>query len=100
MLGWFYPHGKLPYTTRAHHTRLLAWMRPPIRCPHGHHPGMATTLIQRPTTALPGEGRLADPSFVLAVPFRTNYYNAYARALHGSGRLRFYALGTRRGIPE
>jgi len=37
---------------------------------------------------------------VLAVPFRTNYYNAYARALSASGLLRFYALGTRRGIPE
>jgi len=35
--------------------------------------------------------------FVLAVPFRTNYYNAYARALHGNGLLEFYALGTRRG---
>jgi glycosyltransferase involved in cell wall biosynthesis len=39
------------------------------------------------------------PRFVLAVPFRTDYYNAYARALHGAGLLRFYALGTRRGIP-
>jgi glycosyltransferase involved in cell wall biosynthesis len=35
--------------------------------------------------------------FVLAVPFRTSYYNAYARALSQAGLLRFYALGTRRG---
>jgi glycosyltransferase involved in cell wall biosynthesis len=43
---------------------------------------------------------MTAPRFVLAVPFRTNYYNAYARALNESGLLRFYALGTRRGIPE
>lgn len=38
--------------------------------------------------------------FVIAVPARTNYYNAYARTLNGIGLLRLYALGTRRGIPE
>jgi starch synthase len=43
---------------------------------------------------------LSARRFVLAVPFRTSYYNAYARALHDAGLLRFYGLGTRRGIPE
>jgi glycosyltransferase involved in cell wall biosynthesis len=38
--------------------------------------------------------------FVVAVPARTIYYNAYARTLNDAGLLRFYALGTRRGIPE
>src|SRR6185312_458369 len=38
--------------------------------------------------------------FLLAVPARTTYYNAYARTLNGMGCLRYYALGTRRGIPE
>lgn len=38
--------------------------------------------------------------FVVAVPARTIYYNAYARALENAGLLRLYALGTRRGISE
>jgi glycosyltransferase involved in cell wall biosynthesis len=37
---------------------------------------------------------------MVAVPARANYYNAYARTLEGIGLLRFYGLGTRRGIPE
>ncbi len=41
--------------------------------------------------------RVGSAKFVLAVPFRTNYYNAYARVLHEAGLLRFYALGTRHG---
>lgn len=100
MLGWFYPHAKLSYTTRAHHIRRFGWMRPATRRSQRRYRSMATTLTQRPSTALPRVGYLAESSFVLAVPFRTNYYNAYARALHDSGLLRFYALGTRRGIPE
>jgi len=36
--------------------------------------------------------------FVVAVPFRTDYYNAYATTLHKLGLLRLYALGTRRGL--
>jgi alpha-maltose-1-phosphate synthase len=35
--------------------------------------------------------------FVVAVPQRTNYYNAFAEALHDLGALRSYMLGTRRG---
>lgn len=38
--------------------------------------------------------------FVIGVPQRTIYYNSYARTLNNAGLLRFYALGTRRGIPE
>lgn len=38
--------------------------------------------------------------FVVAVPARTIYYNSYARTLNKINLLRFYALGTRRGIPE
>lgn len=38
--------------------------------------------------------------FVVGVPQRTIYYNSYARTLNGADLLRFYALGTRRGIPE
>ena len=45
-----------------------------------------------PSSAGPGK-------FVLAVPYRTNYYNAYAQTLSRAGLLRFYALGTRRGAP-
>jgi len=37
---------------------------------------------------------------VVAVPARTIYYNSYARTLDRINLLRFYALGTRRGIPE
>lgn len=37
--------------------------------------------------------------FTVAVPQRTNYYNAFAKALHDSGALRNYMLGTRRGAP-
>ncbi|MEO6034318.1 MAG: glycosyltransferase [Verrucomicrobiota bacterium] len=39
------------------------------------------------------------PNFVVAAPARTNYYNAYAQVLDKVKRLRFYALGTRRGAP-
>lgn len=42
---------------------------------------------------------MPDPRFVMAVPFRTDYYNNYARILHGSGRLRKCLLWTRKGIP-
>lgn len=38
--------------------------------------------------------------FTVAVPARTIYYNSYAKTLQKTGRLRFYALGTRRGISE
>jgi glycosyltransferase involved in cell wall biosynthesis len=38
--------------------------------------------------------------FVIGVPARTIYYNSYARTLEKAKLLRFYALGTRRGIPE
>jgi glycosyltransferase involved in cell wall biosynthesis len=38
--------------------------------------------------------------FVVGVPQRTIYYNSYARTLNKIDLLRFYALGTRRGIPE
>jgi glycosyltransferase involved in cell wall biosynthesis len=38
--------------------------------------------------------------FVIAVPARTIYYNAYAQTLNNADLLRFYALGTRRGIFE
>lgn len=41
-----------------------------------------------------------EAKFVVAVPARTIYYNSYARTLDKQGLLRFYALGTRRGIPE
>jgi glycosyltransferase involved in cell wall biosynthesis len=46
--------------------------------------------------------RTASPRarFVVGVPQRTIYYNSYARTLHNNDLLRFYALGTRRGIPE
>ena len=37
--------------------------------------------------------------FIVAVPQRTNYYNAFAKVLHDSGALRHYMLGTRRGAP-
>ena len=37
--------------------------------------------------------------FVVAVPQRTNYYNAFAKALQDSGALRSYTLATRRGAP-
>jgi len=43
------------------------------------------------------QGNLHTGRFVVAVPFRTNYYNAYARVLANAGLLRSYALGTRRG---
>ena len=38
--------------------------------------------------------------FVVAVPARTIYYNAYAQALENARLLRNYALGTRRGIAQ
>jgi len=44
-----------------------------------------------------GKGLNTSGKFVVAVPQRTNYYNAYAETLAESGLLRFYALGTRRG---
>src|SRR5258708_3148911 len=43
--------------------------------------------------------KLAE-NFIVAVPVRTSYYNAFARVLFDHGLLRYYALGTRRGIPE
>lgn len=42
---------------------------------------------------------MPDPRFVMAVPFRTDYYNNYARILLSTGRLRKCLLWTRRGIP-
>ena len=54
----------------------------------------------KPSTSVERHEFAKGSKFVLAVPFRTNYYNAYARTLSSSGLLRFYALGTRRGIPE
>lgn len=55
---------------------------------------MNSTENDRPATGIAA----ATPArFVVAVPFRTNYYNAYARVLAEAGLLRYYALGTRRG---
>lgn len=38
--------------------------------------------------------------FIITVPERSTYFNAYARILERAGLLRLYILGTRRGIPE
>lgn len=43
---------------------------------------------------------MSSPRFVVAVPFRTDYYNNYARILENAGMLRKCLLWTRNGFPH